>query len=179
MAEAGTSAAVPDGSPAGRTFVGLISDTHGHLDERVMRVFSALAEQGSLAAIVHAGDVGSDPGVLWELGALAPVTAVLGNCDHPLPSLDLAAVARTTVAGVRILVIHDFADLGQIPEGTDVVVRGHSHIPSVQHRGDVLVVNPGSASQRRRQPSRSVAVLEIGDGAPPAARIVMLDGVES
>ncbi len=65
--------------------------------------------------------------------------------------------------------------LGPIPDGVDVVVRGHSHIPSVQSHGDVLVVNPGSASQRRRQPSRSVAILELAEGGPPTARIVALD----
>ena len=56
-------------------------------------------------------------------------------------------------------------------------MRGHSHIPSVQEHGDVLVVNPGSASQRRRMPSRSVAILELAEGSRPTARIVMLDDV--
>lgn len=162
-----------DGLDAARCVrVGLISDTHGHLDPRVLSVFAA---EGPLAAIVHAGDIGSDPGVLWDLEAIAPVTAVLGNCDFDLPGFDLDIVARTTIAGVRILVVHDFGVLGPIPDGVDVVVRGHSHIPSVQSHGDVLVVNPGSASQRRRQPSRSVAILELAEGGSPTARIVALD----
>jgi uncharacterized protein len=152
--------------------VGLISDTHGHLDPRVLNVF---AGEGPLAAIVHAGDIGADPGVLWELEAIAPVTAVLGNCDFELPGFDLDIVARTTIAGARILAVHDFSVLGPIPDGVDVVVRGHSHIPGVQWHGDVLVVNPGSASQRRRQPSRTVAILELAPDAPPTARIVALD----
>ena len=64
---------------------------------------------------MHAGDIGADPDVLWELEAIAPVTAVLGNCDYALPGFELAGLARTTVAGVRILAIHDFADLGPMP----------------------------------------------------------------
>ena len=164
----------PNAVPSVGARVGLISDTHGHLDERVRTVF---ADAGPLAAIVHAGDIGSDPQVLWELEAIAPVTAVLGNCDYPLPGFDLAVVARTTVAGARILVIHDLGDLGPMPAGIQVVVRGHSHAPSVQSHGDVLVVNPGSASQRRRMPSRSVALLDIAADGIPSARIIMLDEV--
>lgn len=154
--------------------VGVVSDTHGHLDRRVLAVF---AEEGPLAAIVHAGDVGTDPAVLWELQAIAPVTAVLGNCDSDVPGWDLAGVARLTVAGVHILVIHDLADLGPVPDGVDVVVRGHSHAPAVGRRDGVLVVNPGSASQRRKQPSRSVAVLDLKEGLRPEARIIHLDNV--
>jgi len=151
--------------------VGLVSDTHGWLDSRVLVAFE---RERPLAAIVHAGDVGSVD-VLYELGAVAPLTAVLGNCDHRLPGFELEGVARTTVAGCRILAIHDFADLGPIPEGVDVVVRGHSHIPGVQWHGRVMVLNPGSATQRRRQPSCSVAILEIGQDGLLGARFIALD----
>ena len=151
--------------------VGLISDTHGRLDPRAVRVF---AEEG-VVAIVHAGDIGAGPDVLWELESVAPVTAVLGNCDHDIPGFALSGLARATIAGARVLAIHDFGDLGEVPDDVDVVVRGHSHMPSVQWHGRVLVVNPGSASQRRRMPSTSVAILEFDAGGPPEARIVMLD----
>ncbi len=154
--------------------VGLISDTHGVLDPRVLTAF---AEEGPLAAIVHAGDIGSRPDVIWELEAIAPVTAVMGNCDVALPGIDLGDIARLTVAGIRILAIHDLGDLGPIPAGIGVVVRGHTHSPSVRWHGDVLVVNPGSASQRRRAASRSVAILELAEGQLPAVRIVELDDI--
>jgi putative phosphoesterase len=153
--------------------VGLISDTHGWLDSRALAVFSA---DGPLVAIVHAGDIGSDPGVLYELESLAPVTAVLGNCDAGLPGFDLAGVARLSVANMTVLVIHDLGDLGPIPDDVDIVVCGHSHTPSVQWHGRVLVVNPGSATQRRRQPNCTVGVLDIAEGATPVVRIVSLGG---
>lgn len=150
--------------------VGLISDTHGRLDPRVPPVF----ERAGVSAIVHAGDVGKAE-VLYELQAVAPVTAVLGNCDHDLPGWPLDIVAQVTVAGVRILAIHDIHDLGPVPEGVGVVVCGHSHRPSVHWLGPTLVVNPGSASQPRSMPGRSVGVLDIAFDASVVARIVMLD----
>ena len=56
--------------------VGVISDTHGVLDPRA---FAALAD---CDVIIHAGDI-CGPGILEELRILAPVIAVLGNCDYP------------------------------------------------------------------------------------------------
>jgi uncharacterized protein len=163
-----------DSLPHALVRVGLISDTHGTLDPRVAIAF---ALEGPLAAVVHAGDIGARPDVLWELEAIAPVTAVLGNCDVALPGFDLGGIARVTVAGTRILAIHDLADLGPVPADVDVVVRGHSHMPSVTWHGDTLVVNPGSASQRRRAPSRSVAILDVREGRRPSARIIALDDI--
>lgn len=153
--------------------VGLISDTHGVLDPRVHHAFEGVD------VIVHAGDVCRES-VLFELETIAPgVIAVAGNCDIPsaMPGWDLPFTARTSILGTRILVIHDVHSLGRTPDDVDVVVCGHSHVPSTQWHGRVLVVNPGSASQRRRQPSRSVGIVEIAEGERPAARIVMLDDV--
>lgn len=152
--------------------VGLISDTHGWLDPRAVTAFE---REAPLTAIVHAGDIGADPTVLYELEAIAPVTAVLGNCDAGVPGFDLQGLARLTVAGARIAVIHDFADLGPIPEDVDVVVRGHSHVPGGVWHGRVLVANPGSATQRRSQPSCSVGILEIAENGSADLRIVWLD----
>jgi uncharacterized protein len=162
----------PGDDPSRATRVGLISDTHGWLDPRAIVAFE---REQPLAAILHAGDIGAGPQILLELGALAPLTAVLGNCDAPIPGFDLGTIARLRIAEARILVIHDFADLGPIPDDVDVVVRGHSHIPSVQWHGHVLVLNPGSATQRRNQPSCTVAILEIAEGGVLDARIMALD----
>ncbi len=148
--------------------VGLISDTHGVLDPRVHEAMAGVD------AIVHAGDVGTDA-VLYELETIATVTAVLGNCDYGIPGFDLSLMAKTTIGGVRVLVIHDIHDLGEVPDDVDVVVCGHSHRPSIQQVGRVLVVNPGSASQRRLMPSRSVGLLEITGSGDLNARIVLLD----
>jgi putative phosphoesterase len=54
-----------------------------------------------------------------------------------------------------------------------VVVFGHSHIPLIEDVDGLLLLNPGSATDRRRQPHCSVALLTISDGEP-AARIITL-----
>jgi putative phosphoesterase len=152
--------------------VGLISDTHGTCSPGAVR---ALEDEHPLVAIVHAGDIGADPGVLYALEGIAPVIAVLGNCDVGLPGFDLGGVARLRVGTARILVVHDFADLGPIPSDVDAIVCGHSHVASIQWHDRVLVVNPGSATQCRRQDSCSVAVLEVAEEGALSARLVMLD----
>lgn len=153
-----------------RLSVGLISDTHGRLDPRVAAVL------GGTERILHAGDVGR-PEVLWELQTISPVLAVRGNVDFwELPGEELASLARITLLGHRITVVHNRGDL---PKGagdeSDVIVFGHSHMPLVQDIDGVLWVNPGSASQSRRSKiGRSVGILELEEGRHPKARIVPL-----
>lgn len=149
---------------------GLISDTHGHLDPRVLDVF----REAGVSAIIHAGDVGRVK-VLWELESLAPVAVVLGNIDRePLPGWRLEGLARVRVGSARILIIHNIRDLATIPDDVDVVVHGHSHIPKIEKRDGVLLVNPGSASQRRFMPSTSVGILEVAEDGGVSAEIVEL-----
>ena len=66
--------------------IGVISDTHGRLDPAVEEVFA------SVGHIIHAGDVG-DEVILARLGAVAPLTAVRGNCDDAPWGLALPLVA--------------------------------------------------------------------------------------
>ena len=149
--------------------LGVIADSHGRLDERVHTAFE------SVDAILHAGDICAAT-VLDELETIAPVTAVLGNCDGAgLPGYDLPITAEKTFGSVRVLVVHDRSTLGPVPEGVDVVVFGHSHMPLVDVVDGVLWLNPGSAQQARRSPlGRSVAILEI-EGRETEAHLVPLD----
>lgn len=151
--------------------IGLISDSHGKLDDRVFEAFEGVDE------IVHAGDI-CDPHVIYALEAVAPVTAVRGNCDGSgLPGFDLPSVARRTIEGRTIAVVHIRNDLGPVPEGVEAVVFGHSHMPMVKRVDGVLWVNPGSAQQPRRSPiGRSVALLDV-DRDILEARIVPLDEI--
>lgn len=140
--------------------VGLISDTHGKLDPSVHDVFKGVD------AILHAGDVCS-PHLLDELYVIAPVAACQGNCDGPqYGTQDLPFVVDTTIAGVRFLVVHDFAALGEAPDNVDVVVCGHTHKVRNEWHGRTLVLNPGSPSQSRNHSGHHVGILEIAeDGA--------------
>lgn len=146
--------------------VGLVSDTHGLLRPEVLAFL-----QGS-DHIIHAGDI-CDPTVLEALAAVAPVTAVRGNNDRGSWATSLPQTELFQLGEVFICAIHDLAELDIEPEAADVrvVVSGHSHKPSVEHRGGVLYVNPGSAGPRRFRLPISAGEL-IVEGRSVSARIV-------
>jgi uncharacterized protein len=148
--------------------VGVISDTHG-----LLRPEAKAFLQGS-DYIVHAGDIGN-PGILQELSAIAPVTAVRGNNDYGAWAEQLRATEFLQVGEVFVYVVHDLADLDIDPAaaGVGVVITGHSHQPAVEQRGGVLYVNPGSAGPRRFKLPIAVAELTV-DGRSASARMVEL-----
>ncbi|KQR08171.1 MULTISPECIES: metallophosphoesterase family protein [Xanthomonas] len=140
--------------------IGLVSDTHGLLRPEAV---TALA---GCAALIHAGDVGK-PDVLAALQALAPVHAIAGNIDDKPWAAALPQTLDLVIAGVRIHVLHDLKTLAA-DVAAEVVISGHSHMPSVHSRDGVLYVNPGSAGPRRFSLPISVATLWLGDGLPCA-----------
>jgi putative phosphoesterase len=156
----------------------VLSDTHlqpATLDRMPPEVWT-MAEEAD--AVLHAGDV-VHPAVLAALRDRAPVHAVLGNNDHDLRGT-LPEVLELDLAGVRVGMVHDSgptagraARVRRTFPGADVVVFGHSHDPLLERATDgPLLVNPGSPTQRRRQPVHTVAILEVADGAVSAAEIV-------
>ncbi len=150
--------------------VGVVSDTHGLLRPEL------LAALAGVDHILHAGDVG-DPDILAELALIAPVTAIRGNIDtHGHCSL-LPATEVLELAGSLIYLLHSIDDLDLQPQaaGIGIVVYGHSHKPSVEHRHGVLYLNPGSAGPRRFSLPITFALLRIEDGGP-TAEIVSLEG---
>lgn len=158
--------------------IGVISDTHLPRGNRKIpdEVFSLFAD---VDLILHAGDfVQAD--VLYELGAIAPVKGVLGNCDTPDLARQVPVKESIEVDGVLIGMIHDSGDrerrrqrMSQAFPGHRVVVFGHSHMPVIDDDGELLLLNPGSACDPRRAKTPTVAVLEITDGEP-TARLVEL-----
>jgi uncharacterized protein len=149
--------------------VGLISDTHG-----LLRPEAVAFLRGS-HFIVHGGDIGR-AGVLEELAALAPVTAVRGNNDKAPWAGAVQETEVLQVGAVLIYVVHDIAtlDLDPVAAGFQVVVSGHSHRPSVTQREGVLYVNPGSSGPRRFKLPVSVGELMIVEKSV-SARVVELD----
>lgn len=126
--------------------------------------------------ILHAGDV-CVPGVITELTEFAPVHVVQGNND--VPELAAPDTLQLTLAGLKVGMIHDS---GQAPGRTrrmrtlfptaDLVVFGHSHIPLDETGDGIRIFNPGSPTDRRRQPRGTVGLLEIRNGRLIEARIV-------
>ncbi|HYF44809.1 MAG TPA: metallophosphoesterase family protein [Acidimicrobiales bacterium] len=156
----------------------VLSDTHRKAgDDRPLPqpVLDALAETD---AVLHAGDVTSRQ-LLDELGTAAPVHAVLGNNDDATLA-DLPERLELDLGGVRVAMVHDSgARKGRenrmrrwFPDA-DVVVFGHSHDPVDDEGADgQRLFNPGSPTQRRRQPQASFGVLELAAGRVVDHRIV-------
>ena len=162
------------------TDVLLVADTHlgpGAASRLTDRIGAELAQAD---VVLHAGDI-TDHAVLDALAARAPLHAVTGNNDH---GLDLPEREVVTVDGCTFAMVHDSgpatgraARLRRWFPEADVIVFGHSHLPwhettvdpdgHVQHH-----VNPGSAMQRRRAPSCTVAHVEVDGGRVMAIRHV-------
>ena len=128
-------------------------------------------------AVLHTGDVTSGA-LLGQLAAVKHLHVVRGNNDR-----DLSGVPETLsldVGGVHIAMVHDSGpSTGRrrrlralFPEAR-VVVYGHSHIPFLEDDGELLLLNPGSPTDRRRMPTFTMALLRI-DGGAPTAEIVDL-----
>jgi putative phosphoesterase len=139
--------------------IGLVSDTHGLLRPEVAEFLRGCDH------IVHGGDI-CDRNIITALEALAPVTAVRGNNDRGAWAEGLRKSVGIRFDEVLLYAIHDLAliDVDPAAAGVRVVVSGHSHRPSIDERGGVLFVNPGSAGPRRfRLPISAGELLIEGD----------------
>jgi putative phosphoesterase len=117
-------------------------------------------------ALIHAGDF-SAASVLEELEALCPVVlAVHGNVDEPELRRRLPEALEIELGGRTVAVVHDggpkagrLARLrARFPEA-EAVVFGHSHLPLHEGEGGFQIFNPGSPTERRRAPRRSMGLL--------------------
>lgn len=137
--------------------IGVISDTHGHLDPKIAALFDGVDH------IVHGGDIGY-PSIILELEQVAPVTAVIGNNDA---GLDFSETEIVQLRDRKFLVHHvvnahkpaDPIKRLIIRENPDVVVFGHTHKPFCETVGKTLFFNPGYAGKPRFNLARSVAIL--------------------
>jgi putative phosphoesterase len=148
--------------------VAVLADTHIRDGSSRTLPEAAIAELEHADVILHAGDVvGAE--LLRSLAALAPVHVVLGNNDT---GLALPETLDLDLGGVRIGMIHDSGPrkgregrLRRRFPNADVVVFGHSHIPWDAAGVDgQWLLNPGSATERRTQPHRTMAVIDVSDG---------------
>ena len=148
--------------------VGVISDTH-------LPRFKALPAQiyqlfAHAELIIHAGDLSILP-VLDQLETIVPhVVAVQGNVEQEEVILKLPIKREVRVAGIHIGIVHILGDTKHYARtarqefpAARVVVFGHSHNPYNQEHDGQLLFNPGSATDRRRQPTCSVGILTIDD----------------
>jgi putative phosphoesterase len=148
----------------------VLADTHirrGSARRLPAGVYAAL-DRADL--VLHAGDVVTGQ-LLEELGTFAPTLAVLGNNDGELVG-QLPEQRSFTVDGLRIAMVHDSgarqgreARLHRRFPTADLVVFGHSHIPvDAPGLDGQRLFNPGSPTERRRQPVHTFGRLRIADG---------------
>ena len=150
----------------------LLADTHVPKRARDLpaQVWAAVE---SADLVVHAGDW-VDVSLLDALERRSrQLLACWGNNDGPVLRKRLPEIARATVEGVRVAVVHETggaagrerrADAAH-PD-VDLLVFGHSHIPwDTVTQGGMRLLNPGSPTDRRRQPVGTVMTLELSDGA--------------
>lgn len=143
--------------------IGVFSDTHGD----VSRLPLFLEGLGKLNLAVHLGDFASDA---QKIGAFfhCPTEAVRGNCDYnckePIEKL-------LTLEKKRLLLLHGHGCFGErelLYKGeearADLVLYGHSHVPTLFADGPRLFLNPGSLSLPRYGSLPSCALVTIEKG---------------
>ncbi|NIA28949.1 MAG: YfcE family phosphodiesterase [Actinobacteria bacterium] len=150
--------------------IGVISDTHGYLSPKIFTVFKDVDH------IVHAGDIGKEE-ILVELRSLAPVTAVTGNVDGFNIARKLHSSENLEIAGHFLEITHIPVKPKKLsPQSKRSIIKifGHTHHPEIWQNGNLVVINPGSASQPRKAPAPSVAVLYLEKNKRPDIKIVYL-----
>ncbi|GIP21653.1 metallophosphoesterase [Paenibacillus sp. J22TS3] len=160
--------------------VGVVSDTH--MPRSAKRLPSALIEAFRGAdLILHLGDwVTMD--VYEQLAALAPVEGIAGNND---PEEIIGRFGHRKILSLgpyRIGLVHghtpytgrttqERAWLSFKGDQVDAILFGHSHQPYLKEENGVLLFNPGSAADKRREPRYSVGILKISESGIEADHI--------
>lgn len=151
----------------------ILADTH--VPRRARDLPPALwAAVESADVVVHAGDW-VDVSLLDEMcSRTARLIGVVGNNDGPPLRARLPEVARAELDGLRVTVVHETGQRdgrerrmdAAYGDTSDVVIFGHSHIPwDSRTPGGLRLLNPGSPTDRRRQPLATYlsAVVEAGE----------------
>jgi len=161
------------------TKIGLISDTHSFLDERVFLHFKDCDE------IWHAGDIG-DPEVLDQLKAFKPTRAVYGNIDNQIIRRQCPEKFVFTVEGLKVYMIH----IGGTPPNyikdvksdlqllkPQLFICGHSHILKVisdPNLNNLLYMNPGAAGKHGFHVMKTLLRFDIESGQPKNLEVIEL-----
>ena len=151
------------------TRLAVIADTHLTPSSKRSLPSRVWDEIGAADLVLHAGDVTTSD-LLDEIASVSPVEAVLGNNDRGLDRLPERYEA--VIDGVTVAMVHDSgASRGRAARmrrwfpSADLVVFGHSHAPVDEQGVDgQWLLNPGSPTQRRRQPGHTMAVVVLDAG---------------
>lgn len=159
--------------------IGLLSDTHGYLDPRIMDYFSNCDE------IWHAGDIGSVE-IIDQLEAFKPVRIVFGNIDNKAIQVRSHENLHFELEGFRIWMTH----IGGAPprynptvlpilrsETPDIFICGHSHILRVirdKELKNMLYINPGAAGREGFHKIRTLLRFNLHEGLISQMEVIEL-----
>jgi len=158
--------------------IGILSDTHSYLDDRIIAHLSDCHE------IWHGGDIGNIS-VVEQLRSLAPLRAVYGNIDDSSMRLEFPLNNCFELEGVRVYITHIAGRPGAYPARVKseinafrpgIFVCGHSHICLIKMdpNSRLLHINPGAAGRHGFHRMRTMAKLSINEGKISNLQIVEL-----
>jgi len=148
----------------------IVADTHMPRGSRRLPQ-ACLGRLRGADLIVHVGDFVT-AAVLAEIASIGPpVAAVYGNVDDEALRRDLPEERVIELAGARVGLVHDAGPargrLGRLRRrfpDADAAIFGHSHLPLHEREGGFQIFNPGSPTERRRAPHRSMGLATVEQG---------------
>jgi putative phosphoesterase len=150
--------------------IGIISDTHMPRGPR--RLPEACVERlSAVDLILHAGDVMTAEALAGFESIGPPLLAVHGNVDSAELRETLPAERMVEAGGARVAMVHDAGPArGRLERlrtrfpKAEAVVFGHSHLPLHEEAGGFQIFNPGSPTERRRAPARTMGLARAEAG---------------
>ncbi|MGE4568840.1 MAG: metallophosphoesterase [Bacteroidales bacterium] len=158
--------------------IGILSDTHGYLDPKILSFFEPCEE------IWHAGDIGNLE-TFDSLAAFRPLVAVAGNIDDHRVRSACPMVQRFTCEGADVLLTHIGGYPGHydsralaliVAKAPTLFVCGHSHILKVifDKKFQLLHINPGAAGRSGLHSVRTAIRFDLSEGKPSNLQILEL-----
>ncbi|MDD3459096.1 MAG: metallophosphoesterase family protein [Weeksellaceae bacterium] len=157
----------------------LLSDTHGHMDERILSYASEADE------VWHAGDIG-DLSVCNQLSAVSKLRAVYGNIDNAEIRKEFPLNNRFLVDNTDVWITHIGGYPGKYSQPVRVEINsnppkifvcGHSHILKVMFDKELnlLHLNPGACGKQGFHQIRTMLRFELSDGSPQKMEVIELE----
>lgn len=160
------------------TRIGILSDTHGYLDENIFHYFK------DVDLIFHAGDIGTQE-VTDKLKVFKPLYAVYGNIDGQELRAEFSENQLVEIEGCKVFITHIAGAVGKYnarvnniiqQQRPDVLVCGHSHIVKVikDPKYGFLHINSGAAGVHGFHKMRTIIRFEIENGKPQRMELIEL-----
>lgn len=158
--------------------IGVISDTHGYIDDRILHHLSSCDE------VWHAGDIGSLE-VTDQISKVSHLRAVYGNIDDANVRREFRETISFTCEGAHIIMTHIAGRPGKYPkdlnmylyrERPNIFVCGHSHLLLVQMNKplQMLHINPGAAGVKGFHKQRTLIRFSLNNGKPSDLEVIEL-----